>query len=1202
MNPAPTLGDWLQSFGSLALQCAIVLAIAGGAQAWLRSPRWRRTAWLAALAGLALLLVNALTGVDRQLTRWLTVEGKPKPHFIARGNLPVESSASLPTVSNSELRAASGLEPAAPDPQPAAPSAVWWPAWLWLAGTLVVALWAALPRLWLTFVRRRRATLDPPDTAQRVQTLATRLRLGGSIRVFASAKLAGPIAFGVRRPSVGLPADFWTANSLAEQDAMLAHELAHLAAQDPFWLALADALVAGLWWHPLVWWARRQFRVACETAADEASLVVEDGPAVLAGCLVALASRWQRHGVLGLLGMAGFRSHLGRRVERLLRLKSADPRPEPRGWKRLLLTFTTVAAVAIALAAPFWLLPAQAEGRPTLLAMVGEALTRAPAATTAPTGGSKREATPEAGPAPSASKDPTGQSSRIVLTVQLPQVLGVEPKTVRMLSMDALTRRLMKLDRFRQVQCDPVGEDRLQVALAFRATNAAGVYLPREIWPAVKRLIEQPGQLEFRRVHPDSDGLVARDECPAGYEVLAQATVSGPASRRFVVARDAVPGLRSTNLVESVVTRDPLNEEPRIAITFDANGARAFAELTRASVDRQIAVVVDGTLLMAPRVREAILGGKCEISGQFSEEEARWLAACLAYPLPAPLQLMPGNLPAMAPTSANPSGSTGDAAVAKPDSTLVQDAKLLYELGQLEEAKAKLEAALRQAPADQAAQYYLRLIREAEATKAARASSPSNGTPLLYPTIPPKPVEVPTNQLLTRTFRVDPNSIAPALAGMAGSGPTNLTTLEALRRWFAAAGLDFGGTNAFSLVSGATHPPVFQSPSGRAVFFNERNGILLVRATASDLEVVEQLLQVLNTAPPQVMIEAKFVEITDDANSMPGLDRFLAANLLNTNGAAGSADLSSTSGIPALNGTFPSAPPPIAPGSTSGVATRTGIMTDPQFRSALAVPEQDGTNGLRELRGDQLNWPGRDATNAASVKVHAALGAGVTGMLTDPQFRILLDGLNRRSGVDVLSAPRVTTLSGRQAQIQVVDLKTVLTGVNPAARQRLGAKPAADATPFTTAQFPVGPTLDVFPQVAADGTTIQLTVTATVTEFLGYDAPPKDAKVRVWEGGKSRLVDPPLPHFRVRQMQTQTSVGDGQTVVLGGFPVEDTRITKDKVPVLGDLPLAGGLFRSESKQAVRKRLLVFVTATLLDPAGNPVRNVAPPPPRPPPAP
>ena len=82
------------------------------------------------------------------------------------------------------------------------------------------------------------------------------------------------------------------------------------------------------------------------------------------------------------------------------------------------------------------------------------------------------------------------------------------------------------------------------------------------------------------------------------------------------------------------------------------------------------------------------------------------------------------------------------------------------------------------------------------------------------------------------------------------------------------------------------------------------------------------------------------------------------------------------------------------------------------------------------------------------------------------------------------------------------------------------------------------------------------------------------------------LVPTVLPHFRVRQVVSAVNVWDGQTVVLGGLLSETVTTIKDQVPMLGDLPLVGTLFRSESKTTSKKNLLIFVTPTLIDPAGN----------------
>jgi general secretion pathway protein D len=82
----------------------------------------------------------------------------------------------------------------------------------------------------------------------------------------------------------------------------------------------------------------------------------------------------------------------------------------------------------------------------------------------------------------------------------------------------------------------------------------------------------------------------------------------------------------------------------------------------------------------------------------------------------------------------------------------------------------------------------------------------------------------------------------------------------------------------------------------------------------------------------------------------------------------------------------------------------------------------------------------------------------------------------------------------------------------------------------------------------------------------------------------------PLPIFRSRQLVTSCNVWDGQTVVLGGLIAEDTQKNRDQVPILGDIPLIGRLFRSESTEVRKRNLVIFVTPTIIDPAGNPVHT------------
>jgi general secretion pathway protein D len=228
-----------------------------------------------------------------------------------------------------------------------------------------------------------------------------------------------------------------------------------------------------------------------------------------------------------------------------------------------------------------------------------------------------------------------------------------------------------------------------------------------------------------------------------------------------------------------------------------------------------------------------------------------------------------------------------------------------------------------------------------------------------------------------------------------------------------------------------------------------------------------------------------------------------------------------------------------------------------------------------------------------------ALGT-LTGILTDPQFRVVLRALEQRDGADLLSEASVTTLSGRQTEIQVVDLQTIVIGTSLNQTTGGGGGQFGATAPgvigsqinYPTETLPFGPSLDLIPYVSADGFTIQMTIIPTLTEFLGYDDPgqfvPQAQSASSGQGGVAVPITAqlPLPRFRVRQVTTSAIVWDGQTVVLGGLIAENVTKFKDKVPVLGDLPLVGRLFRSESSQSKKKNLMIFVTPTIIDPAGN----------------
>lgn len=198
----------------------------------------------------------------------------------------------------------------------------WWPGLLWSIGCLAILTRLGCRQTCLYLFQRRLTKVQDTALSRRVEALTRQLALRVPTRLLVSGRLRTPVAFGVWHPTVILPMRFADQFDRHHQEAMLAHELAHLAGRDPLWNIVADLTCAALWWHPGSWMARCALRRASELAADEASLLVPDGPDLLADCLV-VTGRWLSSTPrLGWLSVEGgrFRSGLGRRVQRLLDL------------------------------------------------------------------------------------------------------------------------------------------------------------------------------------------------------------------------------------------------------------------------------------------------------------------------------------------------------------------------------------------------------------------------------------------------------------------------------------------------------------------------------------------------------------------------------------------------------------------------------------------------------------------------------------------------------------------------------------------------------------------------------------------------------------------------------------------------------------------------------------------------------------------
>jgi Flp pilus assembly secretin CpaC len=125
-----------------------------------------------------------------------------------------------------------------------------------------------------------------------------------------------------------------------------------------------------------------------------------------------------------------------------------------------------------------------------------------------------------------------------------------------------------------------------------------------------------------------------------------------------------------------------------------------------------------------------------------------------------------------------------------------------------------------------------------------------------------------------------------------------------------------------------------------------------------------------------------------------------------------------------------------------------------------------------------------------------------------------------------------------------------------------------------TSQIETGSILDVVPHVLSDGCTINLTLTPSLTEFFGYDNP-TNTTVAYTRSGERIDVPIVLPVFRVQRVTITLNLWDNQTAVLGGLP---------------EIDYINGNEVADKSKSSDKELLVLVTATLVDPAGNRIHS------------
>ncbi|HEX7874611.1 MAG TPA: protein translocase subunit SecD [Sphingobium sp.] len=144
---------------------------------------------------------------------------------------------------------------------------------------------------------------------------------------------------------------------------------------------------------------------------------------------------------------------------------------------------------------------------------------------------------------------------------------------------------------------------------------------------ALKNLLGQTAKLEFKLVDTTaSPAEVAQKRAPIGSEVLPYPT--NPSGVPFIAVKRQVM-VSGDELSDATQGYEQQTNAPVVNITFNGSGGRKFGRVTQENTNKPFAIILDGTVLSAPNINEPILGGRAQISGNFTVESANQLAIAL---------------------------------------------------------------------------------------------------------------------------------------------------------------------------------------------------------------------------------------------------------------------------------------------------------------------------------------------------------------------------------------------------------------------------------------------------------------------------------------------------------------------------------------------------------------------------------------------
>ncbi|MDD3181042.1 MAG: hypothetical protein PHQ04_11950 [Opitutaceae bacterium] len=426
---------------------------------------------------------------------------------------------------------------------------------------------------------------------------------------------------------------------------------------------------------------------------------------------------------------------------------------------------------------------------------------------------------------------------------------------------------------------------------------------------------------------------------------------------------------------------------------------------------------------------------------------------------------------------------------------------------------------------------------------------------------------------------------AAAATGILGRGGSGIEAEgPAIRNFLQLAGVNFDNTAGSSLAFDGSQ--------------------LIITQDARNLDRIKNILARYSKVR-QVEIESKFMEVQEGALEELGVQWNLARR--------SAPQQNPTTGAPLLDssGRQVSVPQEIYSTGGSGSEALGGSVNRSiadAFRSSANASQVNITQrAVDTATGDLGQVLGQTSISSAPPSIPGGVSLGVAagnlaslaGVVGEFDVRAVVRALSQKQGTELLSAPKLTVLSGNLATINIAQelrypqsygeiQSQVGTGSASGGGSAGVSITAGTPQEFTTRN--VGVELRVTPTVEEDDCSISLDLNPKVTEFEGfveYGGP----SIAI-SGGTTMTVPPGFyqPIFSVREVTTKVTIWDGATLIMGGLTREEVKKVHDKVPFFGNIPGIGRLFRSKGESVQKRNLLIFVTASLVNPGGIPAQQ------------